>query len=176
MKVGAYIIAGVFFLLWIYTDIPFGFLVVAVLLAYAVLWLKQGTHEKALQTLRDVDLMSGEEFEHFVARLFQKLGYKTEVTQKSGDYGADVVASRLNRGHLEKIVIQCKRYQNKVGIGAVQEVVGAKAYYKADKAYVVTNHYYTNAAITLAKSNHVTLWDRHELETQIAKVNQKEAY
>ena len=42
-------------------------------------------------TLNDIDLMSGYEFEEFVAGLFKKMGYATEVTKASGDQGIDVL-------------------------------------------------------------------------------------
>lgn len=59
--------------------------------------------------------------------------------------------------------MQCKRYKGKVGISAVQEVLGAKGYYKADKAMVITNSYFTPNAIKLANANDVELWDRNDL-------------
>ena len=176
MKTWLYIIATLFILGWLFTDIPFGFLVVSAMFIFAMIWLKKCSSEKFNQTLKEIDLMSGEEFEHYVAHLFRKMGYKAEVTKASGDYGADVVAARLHHGKIEKSVIQCKRYQGKVGISAVQEVVGAKAYYKAEKAFVVTNSHFTDAAVHLAESNKVTLWNRETLETQIKKASKKEEY
>lgn len=123
------------------------------------------------RTLREIDAMSGEEFEHYVARLFRSLGYKAQVTKTSGDYGADVIATRFLRGKSEKIAIQCKRYRGKVGISAVQEVIGAKAYYSANKAYVVTNNYYTEAAKNLACRSKVILWDRDTLQARLSKMS-----
>ncbi len=46
-----------------------------------------------------------------------------------------------------------------VGIAAVQEVVGSIAYYKADRAMVVTNSNFTKSARDLAKRNEVELWE-----------------
>lgn len=39
----------------------------------------------------NTDNMTGVEFEDFLAQLFQKLGYKTEKTKASGDYGVDLI-------------------------------------------------------------------------------------
>lgn len=36
--------------------------------------------------------MTPEEFERYVACIFESKGYKTEVTRYSGDYGVDVFA------------------------------------------------------------------------------------
>lgn len=103
-----------------------------------------------------VDKLTGEEFEEYLFNLFKNLGYEVELTPASNDYGADLILTKGN----EKIVVQAKRYSAPVGISAVQEVIGAKNYYKANKCMVVTNNYFTPNAIELAKSNDVELWDR----------------
>ena len=80
----------------------------------------------------------------------------------SNDYGADLVMKK----HGKVTVVQAKRYKNTVGNSAVQEIVAAKAYYKADKCMVVTNSYFSKNAKNLAKSNHVELWDRDSLKNK----------
>jgi restriction system protein len=99
--------------------------------------------------------LSGEEFELFLKAHFTKMGYSVSLTPKSGDYGADLILKKNG----EKIIVQAKRYKGSVGISAVQEVIGAKAYYKGKKALVVTNSYFTPAAKELASKTDVTLWD-----------------
>ena len=76
------------------------------------------------------------------------------------DYGADLVLRKWGK----KIVVQAKRYERNVGIAAVQEVVGSIAYYKADRAMVVTNSNFTKSARDLAKRNEVELWGRKEMQ------------
>ncbi|MBO5620546.1 MAG: restriction endonuclease [Butyrivibrio sp.] len=109
--------------------------------------------------LAAVDHMSGEDFEKYLAAHFRKLGYRVRLTAGSGDFGADLVCKKNH----ETIVVQAKRYKKSVGIEAIQQIVASKAYYKADKCMVVTNSYFTKAAIKLAESNHVQLWDRHSI-------------
>ena len=106
-----------------------------------------------------IDSMDGLEFESFLCACFSKQGYKSYTTPPSNDFGADLV---LEKNH-ERTVVQAKRYKQKVGISAVQEVVASKAYYKASKAMVVTNSFYTQAAKDLAKVNCVELLDRNDL-------------
>ncbi|WP_302760034.1 restriction endonuclease [Christensenella hongkongensis] len=114
-------------------------------------------------TLNDIDLMSGYEFEEFVAGLFKKMGYATEVTKASGDQGIDVLAKKN-----ETIIgIQAKCYSSTVGNSAIQEAVAGKNYYNCDKAMVITNSTFTSAAKELAKSNNVILWDRDILKEKI---------
>lgn len=107
-----------------------------------------------------VDRMSGEEFERYLKCHFTRLGYKVEMTPKSHDYGADLVMSKDR----ERIVIQAKRYKESVGIKAVQEIIGALQYYKADKGYVVTNSKsFTKSAIDLASNTSIVLWSRKDI-------------
>lgn len=106
------------------------------------------------QDIEFVDRMDGVEFEHFVVSLLKTNGYsRVKCTQASNDYGADIIAYRKG----EKIALQCKRYNGSVGVSAVQEVLGAKSYYKAQKAIVVTNARFTVNAIRLAKESNVMI-------------------
>jgi len=114
-------------------------------------------------TIDDIDLMSGQDFEYFLANLFQKMGYSTEITKHSGDQGIDVIAEKNG----VKIGIQAKCYSRQVTNSAVQEVVAGLMYYKLDKGIVVTNHYFTESAIQLAQSNNIVLWDRNLLKEKM---------
>nr|WP_305120972.1 restriction endonuclease [Saccharibacillus sp. JS10] len=107
----------------------------------------------------EIDQMDGIQFEQYLGHLFRSQGYKAEVTQAKGDYGADLILTKNDR----RIVVQAKRYKKNVGLKAVQEVQSAKAHYRANEAWVVTNSYYTEQAKKLASSNKVTLVTRDEL-------------
>ena len=91
-----------------------------------------------------------------------RYGYEehSHETQEGVPYGADLVLRKWGK----KIVVQAKRYERNVGIAAVQEVVGSIAYYKADRAMVVTNSNFTKSARDLAKRNEVELWGRKEMQ------------
>ena len=106
-----------------------------------------------------VDKMTGEEFEEFLEFHFKKEGYKTHLTPKTGDYGADLV---VKKGR-EKIVVQAKRWNQNVGVEAVQQAVASIKYYKAHRAMVITNSSFTENARNLAKANNVTLIDRKDI-------------
>lgn len=118
--------------------------------------------------INDIDKLDGFQFEEYLKVLFKKLGYKPVVTQKTGDYGADLILQGKNR-----IVIQAKRYgyKNNVSLDAVREAYAAKAYYKADEAWVITNSHFTKQALELAKACDVKLLDRHDLQKFIVKIN-----
>lgn len=110
-------------------------------------------------TLKDIDNMSGEEFEEFLEIVFRDRGYKTMLTPLTGDYGADLLIKKKG----VKTVIQAKRWKSTVGVEAVQQVVASMKYYKATDAMVITNNYYSQNAINLAKVNNVRLWDRGDV-------------
>ena len=117
--------------------------------------------EMQKQKVEYSNVKDGYEFEEYVANLYRKLGYTIEeVTKKSGDQGADVIAYKDN----VKYVIQVKFYNNPVGNKAVQEVVGAIGMYKANKGIVVTNSTFTSSAIELAQANNIELVDGEKIE------------
>lgn len=119
--------------------------------------------------IHDIDKMDGLQFETYLKALFKELGYKSDVTQGSGDFGADLIM----KNDRKKVVVQAKRfnYKNKVSIGAIQEIYSAIPYYKADQGIVITNSYYTDSARKLAKACKVRLLDRKDLIYFINQVN-----
>ena len=118
--------------------------------------------------IRDIDKMDGYQFEVYLKSLFKELGYKPYVTKKSNDFGADLILKGKNT-----TVIQAKRYKvkSKVSISAIQEIYAAKAYYKADEAWVITNSLFTKSAKALAEACGVKLLDRGDLQQFINSIN-----
>lgn len=119
----------------------------------------------------DIDKFDGKTFETYLNVVFKERGYKVFQTSYTKDYGADLVVEKNGI----KTVIQAKRYQTNVGIKGVQEVVAAIKHYQCDKAMVITNSHFTKAAVELAKSNQVELWDRELLVKELIEHNVKHA-
>ncbi|MBR3807651.1 MAG: restriction endonuclease [Lachnospiraceae bacterium] len=136
------------------------FIVLCVLLGLVfVLYIR-----KKKRILRDFDLMEGREFEFFCADLLQKRGFlDVEVTKGSGDYGVDILAEKDGVTY----AIQCKRYEEPIGVKAVQEVYAGKDYYDRMVGVVMSNQYFTKAAADMAGKLKVMLWDRGYLEEMI---------
>ena len=112
--------------------------------------------------------MNGFDFEKYAGELLQKNGFeKVEITQRSGDFGVDIIAHKDDI----KYAIQCKKYSSTVGIKAVQEVIASKAMNNCHVAVVLTNNYFTKSAKELAKKNNVLLWDREKLLNLIKQVS-----
>lgn len=116
-------------------------------------------------SIDEIDFLTGYEFELFLKELFKKMGYSVEQTKMSGDQGADLIVSKFNL----KVVVQAKRYSNKVSNKAIQEVVASIKHYEAEKGMVVATNEFTQPAIDLAKSNGIELIDRYKLEQLINK-------
>ena len=125
--------------------------------------------EASVANLSAVDRGNGfeEYFKTVINRLGQKantirdLKNKGEVKTKGVDQGVDLISYEKGK----KLGIQTKFYGvgNNVGNSAVQEITAAKGLYKFDAGIVVTNQYFTDAAIELAHANNVVLINRDEL-------------
>lgn len=107
-----------------------------------------------------IDSMDGLQFERYCADLLEKNGYENvSVTSGSGDQGVDVIAYRDGI----KYGIQCKCYSSTIGNRAVQEVFTGKTFYQCHVGIVLTNNYFTPAAIELAQRSGIILWNRDKL-------------
>lgn len=109
---------------------------------------------------KDLMSLSGIDFEHFVAKWMGTKGYRhIKLTPLSSDYGIDITAIKDG----VKVGVQCKRYKNKVGISAIQEVTAGLPYYECQKGLVITNSSFSQNAIELADTNGIELIDGKEL-------------
>ena len=125
-------------------------------------------------TIFDIDRLTGVQFEKFIEELLDANGYSdAQVTGKAGDQGGDILANKDD----EKLIFQAKNYalNRKITNTAVQEVLGAIAYYGADKGIVVTNSFFTSSAIELAEVNNISLWDRRIVTQMLESYNKSDS-
>lgn len=109
------------------------------------------------------------DFEVLVADLWERRGWKTEVTGKSNDRGIDVIATRESP-YSEKQLIQAKRFQptNRVGSRDIQQYSSLKHQEpNVDQVIVVTTSGYTDSALNLAKDLNVKCVDGATLAQMI---------
>lgn len=143
------------------------------LVALGGAWRRQRQQARSLALLQDAERLrhlDGIAFERALQAVFQRQGYRVETTRVTGDFGADLI---LHRGG-QTTVVQAKRYRDKVGVHAVQEVIAAREYYQAHAALVVTTASYTRAAHALADRTGVTLWDGAHLAAAVQAVHQQQ--
>lgn len=105
------------------------------------------------ENVGEIETMTGQEFEQWVAFTFVLSGWDAKVTQSSGDQGIDVLAQKDN----VTVAVQCKLYSKPVGNTSVQEVYAGKAFYESDNAVVVSNAGFTESAVALASKIGVLL-------------------
>lgn len=107
--------------------------------------------------------LSSREFECLIERLYNSRGYKTELTAPQKDGGRDVIAKKENIGQLEKLLIECKKYTNPVGVEIIRGLYGVVADEKVNKGVIVTTDKFTKGAKDFARRNSVELISGAEL-------------
>ena len=108
-----------------------------------------------------MDEMEGHDFEYYCADLLKANGFfEVEVTKGSGDFGADILAEKDGITY----AVQCKCYDKPIGVKAVQEVYAGRDYYDRMVGVVMTNQYFTQPAVELARKLNIMLWDRGYLD------------
>ncbi|MBM7570713.1 restriction endonuclease [Aquibacillus albus] len=115
-------------------------------------------HQEGNFVIDEVDQMSESEFKELLYHLFKQQGYLVNLPPKSDNLDADLV---LRKGK-DVIIVQAKRNTANVGVSAINAVVGANGYDNATNKWVVTNRYYTKAAINQAHKNKVKLFNRDD--------------
>jgi restriction system protein len=91
------------------------------------------------------------ELEHLVEAIYYKLGYVTQMTKPSHDGGRDIIAMKDEPGKKEKNLIQCKRWQNAVGVEDVRALLGVVSHERATKGTLVTTSRFSPDAKKMAK-------------------------
>jgi len=123
--------------------------------------------------LSSLDNTTGREFEIFVVDLFEKLGFSSTITNRSKDYGCDMM---LQQGEY-RIAVQAKRSESELTFTSVQRALDSLKKYDAKLAIVVTNNKFISSAKQLAKIKNIVLIDRKKLldliELSNLPVNQK---
>jgi restriction system protein len=107
--------------------------------------------------LSQLGSLSPEQFEEFVAEVFEALGYAVECVGGTGDEGVDL---RLSRDGLRAIV-QCKYHTQRGVIGSpdLQKFLGSIHHSGSHKGYFVTTRTFSLAAERFAAEHPIELVD-----------------
>jgi HJR/Mrr/RecB family endonuclease len=157
--------------------------VLAALLAAVLIGLLWGMHHRSAKVSRHrlgclvteagLRQLTPREFELACAELFRSLGYRVRVTPAQSDRGADLV---VTKGGVSGIV-ECKHFlgDRRVTGPTVQKLLGAKEYYGATEAYLVTSGELTAAAWDVArKGSHLQVWRREDLARKVYQAVSRE--
>jgi len=147
---------------WLFYGISF--IVVIIIIA---IWRRKTKFKHVQGFLSDRELllklrkMHFKEFEDYIADLFSKLGYKTEVVGGLYDEGIDVIAEKDSIKHY----IQCKRFVARtVAVGAIRDFYGAIIDHLANgKGYFITTNKFTLEAEKFTEDKPIELIDGYKL-------------
>jgi len=112
-------------------------------------------------------LMTPEEFEFEIMRIYEKAGYTCHLTTKQPtEAGTDIIAIKGNK----TIAIQCKHTRKKIkqnNTALYQLISEAKLAYPDAEYVAVTNYYFNDNAHKLAKEQNIQLIEFNNLLTLI---------
>lgn len=111
--------------------------------------------------------LDGVSFERAVGRLYRKDGYKVEFTPISSDGGVDLILKRNG----EKIVVQCKAYTARVGVGTARELVAARADFGADRAILIAASGVTKPAAQYCAQRSISVLDATDMVAMHRRLN-----
>jgi len=97
--------------------------------------------------------MGGIEFEREMAKLFQLVGFKVELTKATGDGGIDLILYHEDR----KIAVQCKRYNKDVGPHTIRDLWGTMHHLGYDEGCIATTAYFTDGVKDFARNKPIFL-------------------
>ena len=104
--------------------------------------------------------LKGYELEDQVTQLFEHIGMKTRVTQKSSDGGVDVIATHKNT----TFIIQCKGWEGKVGVKETRELAGVIATeYPESCGIMIGTNGFTKSARAFGANADLRFWDSNSL-------------
>ncbi|MAP30129.1 MAG: restriction endonuclease [Pseudomonas sp.] len=108
------------------------------------------------------------DFELLVGYLYNQKGYSVEITPRSKDGGYDILAeTNSDRAH-ERLHIECKRYEQNIGVQIVRQVLGTLSVNNATKAVIVATTGFTQPAKDEAhKSKRIELIDINEFDSEM---------
>lgn len=79
--------------------------------------------------------LDGWQFEQQVAKVFEAIGYKADVTKGSGDGGVDIILTKDNY----RAIVQCKHHTDPVKPEAIRALYGVKKDFHADEVIMVAS-------------------------------------
>lgn len=93
-----------------------------------------------------LDRVAWEAFEHIIAEVFASNGFRVDITARTRNASADLIAIRTDEFGVEtRYLVECKRYAStrKVGLDVVNAVIGAARRADVDHAFLVTSSAFT---------------------------------
>ena len=112
-----------------------------------------GVPDRAKDKADLLNSLSSREFECIVERLYNTMGYSTELTPPRADGGRDVIARQSAPGRKEELRVECKRYSKSVGVEFARGLLGVVSSEKATKGVLVASEGFTRGTREFARHN-----------------------
>ena len=123
---------------------------------------------RLLKEERTWDRVDPRALEEIVAELFDGFGYEVELTKRTRDGGRDVIAVRHSTIKDDKYLIECKHWDDKVGVSVVRELLGVGVAEPNSGLILVSTSGFTTDARVFAEREQVqwilALRDRDDLD------------
>ncbi|MFH1235903.1 MAG: restriction endonuclease [Parcubacteria group bacterium] len=138
-----------------------------VVLAVLVIWVSRRLMKRKRSFLQSQDSLQKlralhpDQFEDFIAELFRRLGYKTEIVGGVNDGGVDVVAEKDGIKHY----VQCKKFIiRQVGVHDVRDFYAALVHrFSNARAFFITTNIFTLEAEKFCEDKSIELIDGNKL-------------
>lgn len=128
------------------------------LLGISIVWTVRSARRRRTQSilLTDALRLTPPQFEERIQYLLRDLGWeRVERVGGSGDGGVDLRA--VYRG--QRYIVQCKRYNGRVGPKYLRDLEGARHHEHADRALLVTTGHFTQQGVAWVRGKPIDLWD-----------------
>jgi restriction system protein len=124
-----------------------------------------GERKRALIGLRPQD------FERLIERYYNAKGYSTTLTAPQKDGGRDIIAWRKDVALNQRLLVECKNWERKVGVPRVREILGSVSHERATQGIIVATSGFTRPAKELATDNaRIALLGDTELVMELNRV------
>lgn len=147
-------------------------IIVIVIIVVVLIYLLKRKRQKFFKektTLQELRALTPDQFEEFIADLYQKMGYKAEKVGGAYDGGIDVVAEKNGVKHY----IQCKKFiTRQAGVHDVRDFYGAMSDKLSNaKGIFITTNIFTTEAEKFAEDKPIELIDGDALIKLVENIN-----
>jgi len=111
------------------------------------------------EELPQLSELSGHEFEVFIEQLIQEMGLSTIRRRQTSDGGIDIEVESLSPITGGRFLIQCKNWQNPVGVGILRDLYGNVISEGVNKGIIITTSDFTKEAKQFSSGKPIELID-----------------
>lgn len=113
---------------------------------------------KQYGSVQKLKKMNWEDYEELVKKIFQNKGYSvSRIGGNGSDGGIDLIIKKTRFGLTHTSMVQCKRYNQNVGVKTVREMYAVGIHNKFKHVYIYTTADFTKEAKDFAKGKNMTL-------------------